>query len=263
MRRSIWTGLATLVALCLVLTACSGQQTLEAFTNDAEQARAQEWIETMRRGDIEALTAKFDPSIASPQLPDIVAKMSKLVPPGAPTERKLVGVTRNSTAGETVANLTYQYRFGEKYFLINCATKEIADGSYTLVGMSVNPLESSIETQNAVTFSGKGPLHYLVLLLAIAFPVLTVFALFLCARERDLKRKWLWIVAILFGVTQLSLDWNSGEWEFALVHFMLFSSGFMKAPYGPLVLSVGLPAGAVAYLLRRRNSSAAPVSNPA
>jgi hypothetical protein len=261
--RSAWTSALALLALPMLLAGCGGDAMMESFTNDAEQARAHEWIGKMRRGEVEAVAARFDPSLADPKLPAIVAQMSKLVPRGEPAERKLVGVNKNFSSGETTLNLTYQYRFGETNLLINCATKEKADGTFTLVGMSVNPIAGSLDELNAFTLSGKTAAHYAVLLAAVAFPLLSLVALFFCVRERNLKRKWLWVLVIIFGVTKFSLDWTTGQWNFTLPSFLLFSGGYMKAPYSSLVLSVAIPAGAIAYFLRRWNSAPAEVSNPA
>jgi hypothetical protein len=147
--------------------------------------------------------------------------------------------------------------------MINCATKEKKGGQFTIVGMHVTELEGSLETLNAFTFEGKGITHFVVLALAIAFPALTLVALYFCVRERNLKRKWLWVLMIIFGVIQFTLDWTTGAWTLKPIAVVLFSVGAFKLHYGPLMLSIALPAGAIAYFLRRRNSPGVEVSNPA
>jgi hypothetical protein len=253
-------GMLALLALPLLLAGC-GNQMIETFTNDAEQARALGHIEDMRRGEFAALEAKFDPGIFGMAPKGTMERMSKAVPNGEPTERKLVGVNKSVWTDGTIVNLTYQFRFGEQYVLIKCATNEKQDGAYTIVGMNVNPLEGSLDEMHAFTLSGKTPVHYAVLLLAITFPLLSIVALYFCAREKGLKRRWLWVLMIIFGVTQFSLDWTSGGWSFSPLSLLLFSASAAKPLYGPLILGVALPVGAIAYFLRRRNSPDTAVSN--
>lgn len=260
-KQSFWTGVFTLVALPLLFAGCGGRTSIDAFTNDAEQARAHEWIDKMRRGESEAVAAKFDPSLADPKLPAILAEMATMVPAGEPTERKLIGAQRNIHNSGTTVNLTYQYRFGEQYRLLNCATLE-KDGNFTIIGMNVSEIEGSLEETNAFTLEGKSLVHFAVLALAVMFPTLILVALYLCVRERNLKRKWLWVLMIIFGVMRFSLDWTTGAWTWKPISFLLFSVGALKPTYGSLMLSIALPAGAVAYLLRRRNSRDTEVSNP-
>jgi hypothetical protein len=65
------------------------------------------------------------------------------------------------------------------------------------------------------------------------------------------RRKWLWIIFILFGIGQLSVDWNSGAWQFSPVHFLLFSASAVAPGYGSWVVSTAFPVGAAWYLIRR------------
>jgi hypothetical protein len=82
--------------------------------------------------------------------------------------------------------------------------------------------------------------------------------------RRGLRRKWLWFIFILFGIGQLSVDWNSGAWEFSPLHFLLFSASAVSPGYGPWVVSTALPLGAAWYLARRfLNHRAAERSNVA
>jgi hypothetical protein len=61
---------------------------------------------------------------------------------------------------------------------------------------------------------------------------------------------------ILFGVGNFALDWTTGEWQFAPLHVHLLSASVSANLYGPWVLSVSVPLGALLFLWRRRRLSA-------
>jgi hypothetical protein len=63
--------------------------------------------------------------------------------------------------------------------------------------------------------------------------------------------KWLWVLFILFGVMQFTLDWNTGQHQIGYYALNLFSASAVAQPYGSWVLSVSLPLGALVYLVRR------------
>jgi hypothetical protein len=249
--------------LLALLTGCSKDEMLAKFTNDAEQKRALELIDTMRRGDLEVLEPMFHENIRkNPHLREQMDLMRAAMYPGEPDERKLVGVQVNDANGQHQANLTYQFRWGDKYVLTNCATLDEGD-KFLIVGMSAHQMAKSLEAQNEFGLTGKTPLQYGVFFYGIAAALFSVFVLVLCVMDRGLRRKWLWILAIIFGVTELSVDWNTGAYVFKPLAIQLFSVGAVAPPYGAWVLSVGLPLGALAYLLARRklNSSTAVGSN--
>jgi hypothetical protein len=142
--------------------------------------------------------------------------------------------------------------------LINVARRIRPDGT-TIDGFNVQPIKDSLENMNKFTFDGKGALYYLVFSLAIAIPVFIIYTTVLCARTKIEKRKWLWLIFILCGLTNFSLNWTTGEWRFLPMQFELLGAGFFSVPYGPWILSVGLPLGAVVFLLRRRKLGPSPM----
>jgi len=78
-----------------------------------------------------------------------------------------------------------------------------------------------------------------------------------------LRRKWAWVLFVLFGVGTMTVDWTSATWGFNPVSFVLFSGGASAGFYGPWTISIALPLGALVYLWRRRrNQNPVPLSNP-
>jgi len=251
-----------LCALLLVCAGCSQDALLQKIGTAADRERALKFIELMRHGDFTEIEARMDSQYKTSELPAIMKQMSESMPKGEPLSRKLVGANLESHNDERSINLTYQYGFaGNKWFLANCAVREAA-GSFTLVGMEVRPMQASIDTMQTFTLAGKSAFQYTVLAASILFVLASLVAFIAAILDKTLTRKWLWIVSILFGVTSLTVNWDTGQWSFQLLHLQLFSASAVSGPYGGWVISVGLPVGTLIYIFRRlMNHRPAPVSN--
>jgi hypothetical protein len=248
-----------LLAFCAVwlLGGCSQDAMLEKLASEEDRRLATECIDTLRQGRIGEIEARLDPSIRTPEVRATLAQMVELLPKGEPSAKKLVGVQLDTRGDVRDANLTYQYSYGERHFLINCALRTTGTDR-VIFGLNVHSLDASIEQQQKFELAGKTPLHYLVLFAIVAAPVLSLVALIQCFKEKDLRRKWLWVLFILFGIGQFALDWNTGAWTFRPVHLQLFSAGTYSTGYGGWQLLVALPLGAIVYLVRRYRNHRAP-----
>lgn len=243
---SLFLGLILLVGI----SGCDPQQTIEKFASDAEKHRAIELIDTMRAGKVDAIAPKFSRSLQSPGLRPTLVQMSTLMPAGEPRKRTLVGAYVNVMNGVRSSNLTYQYDFGDRWFLVNCAYAESGPDA-GIFGMQIRPLPARLEAQPEFGLRGKTALQYSVLAAAVLVVAVVLLALIRCVLDRDLPKKWLWVLFILVGVSQISVDWSTGAWEFRYLWIQLFSAGAGFQPYGSWVVSVALPLGALVYLARR------------
>ena len=63
----------------------------------------------------------------------------------------------------------------------------------------------------------------------------------------------LWYLVIVVGLVQFQLNWTTGALGVVPLSLLLLGIGFARAgPYAPVLLSVALPVGAIAFLLKRR-----------
>src|SRR5262249_47184155 len=145
---------------------------------------------------------------------------------------------------------TFEFNFGGKWMLINVALKE-QNGRKTVVGFHVDREPSSLEARNHFTPYGKNPGQYAVLVAMAVVIVLIIWALVSCIRTPIPRRKWLWILFVLLGFCDLTVNWTTGQYTFQPLYVHLLGVGAMAAPFGPWMLSVSLPLGAVIFLLRR------------
>jgi hypothetical protein len=235
---------------------------IDKFTTPEEKAQASGFIQNLRDGQLDVIEARIDPELRRPGLRDTFEAMRKLIPSGEPDSVQLVGAQTNIQNSVRTVNLTFEYQFGEEWLLINCATRAAGE-QVTIVGLNVHVLTESLEKQNRFTLVGKSPLQYTVLAAMVLAAGLSLFALVACARHKGLRRKWAWVLFILFGFGILSVNWSTGAWVIKPLYFQLFSAGASSSPYGPWELSVAVPLGALIYLFNRgRNQTAAAESKP-
>lgn len=241
-----------LALLGLLAIACSQEDIIRRFAPPEQQDIAKSYIEKLRNRDFAAIEKAADPSIAGGLQGSMLEKMAALIPQGAPTSVKLVGANQFSSkqAGMTL-NLTYEFRFEDKFLLINVARK-MQDGVETIVGFRVQPLTASLEAQNRFTLPDKSALQYGVLAAAIGAAIFTLVALIVCIRTKMARRKWLWILFILFGFGKIIVNWTTGQWDFTILSVQLFSASAAAGYFGPWVVSVSLPIGAAVFLSRRK-----------
>jgi hypothetical protein len=91
--------------------------------------------------------------------------------------------------------------------------------------------------------------------------IFTLVVLVVCIRTKMKRRKWLWILFILFGFGKLSVNWATGQWGVMVLAAQLFSASGTAAYLGPWIVSVSLPVGAVLFLIKRRRLEARPAAD--
>lgn len=254
-RAPLWqrfTSLWILVSLA-VLAGCDQQAVLDKFAPEAETKFARHVVDLFAAKDFAAIEAELAPELRQPDARSKFDEMARILPAAAPVSVKTVGAhTLKAPKGDTY-RLTFEYAYPDaKWVLVNTVL-ERRDGKLFLTGVHFQPLSQSLETQNRFTFEGKGPLHYGVIALAILVPLLVLYALVVCAKTKHLNRKWLWLIFILLGVVQLSLNWTTGAWELQVLRVLLFGAGFWQAgPSAPTIIAIAVPLGAIVFLLRQR-----------
>jgi len=245
---------AVLVLLTLsVASGCEGQETLQKLASAEEQALAQQYVEYLRKRDVDEIVKVADPSIQSATLRNTLLTMADLMPAEPALSTKLVGVQRQAFVNQdqTTLNLTFEYEYANKWILANIATKKTST-SCTIVGMHVTPQANSLESLNAFRLSGKTPVHYITLLLACAFTLLTLYALVVCTRTKMLRCKWLWIPFILFGIGRFAINWTTGEWYVIPFAVQLLSAMATAPLNGPWMIAVSFPLGPIVFLALRK-----------
>lgn len=243
-----------LIAALLVCACGDRQAAFDAMLPKEEVKIAEQVLLETRNGDAAAIKQRMDPEFVDANFEAAMANVFTLIPKGAFIGSKVVGSITNTFNGDvTTYNLTFEQEFADGRILGSVQLRK-KDGVTRLIGMTVQPQAASLEELNRFTLEGKGVLHWVVLVLMVLVPLFIVFTLVLCWRTPMVKRKWLWMLFIALGVSQLTLNWSTGAYGYQLLHVMLLGAGFLKAgPYAPWLFSVGFPLGAVVFLMRRRS----------
>jgi hypothetical protein len=248
MRKIMLAGITLVMAL---VAGCGQSDMMKAMVPTADQQVARHYLDLLRDHQFDPIEAAIDPSIRPPNMHAVLVRMAGEMPPQPPVSVKVIGFNQSIVNAVQSTNVTFEYQYADRWLLENVAIKKV-DGVSTIIGLNVKPMASSLEASNRLTLVGKGAAQYLVLVLAALCVGVTLLALVLCARASIARRKWLWILFILVGFGKLSVNWNSGAWSFMPFSVQLFSASAFAPFYGPWIVAVSFPLGAVWFLLRRR-----------
>jgi hypothetical protein len=241
----------TVACVLLSVTGCNQEALLRKFASPEDQATAKKYIDALRAERYEEIEAVADPAIQGPTLRGTLQQMAALMPDEEPSSVKLVGAQTQKNSQGTTKNLTFEYRYGEKWLLVNVATQRKGD-ALTLVGFNVYPQAQAVTERNEFKLAGKSAAQYLILTLAIAFPLLSLYALIQCIRTKMVRGKWLWVVVILIGVGRLAINWTTGAWELSTLYIQVLSASVLYDAQGAMILAVSVPLGAILFLFRRQ-----------
>ncbi len=243
--------------LLTTLSACDRASMMQKITPAEDERIARGYIDLLRQGQYGQIEKDLDPSIKTASIHDTLVKMAEQMPPQEPLSASVVGVNTTFISGLRKSNITFEYQYPAKWLLINVATQKTGD-VFTIIGFNVKSIPDSLENLNGFRLSGKSTLQYAMLALTILVPIISIYALIVCIRTRIEKRKWLWILFILAGLGKLTINWTSGQWSFMPLSFQLLGAGAFAQNYGPWMLSVSVPLGAILFLLRRNKIAKPP-----
>lgn len=255
-----------LLAACAVLTACSQSEVMEKVANPEKVKVATDYIAWLKAGDLEKLAGELDPKLRNDKELEQLRTMRAMIPAGAPTSTELVGYhwrTVHAIAGsETTYSVTHQFRHGDQWLIVFLNWRESAGEPRRITALRVVPLEKSLQEINALSFQNADPLHYAFLAGVVAMPVFVLVTLVACLRTKIPKRKWLWVIFVLLGFVQLTLNWTTGETLLRPFFVQLFAAGASSQLYSPWMLTISVPVGAILFWIRRPRWAAAPAAEP-
>lgn len=213
---------------------------------------AKDYLGKLRNRDFDYVTGLMDPEIASDVSPEKLEHMLSFFPEGKLLSTELIGSRVHTINGVWTGNFTFEYQFEGGWALANAVMKR-AEGKTTIIGLNVYRTPASQKELSRFSLSGKSPFHYLLLAMSIIVPVFILVTLVFCIKTPIQQRKWLWILFILFSVGSITLNWTTGAYQIKILHFQLFGAGTANASeYSPLLLTVGIPLGAIVFWFKRR-----------
>jgi len=244
------------------------EEQLEKYVNKEADKFARDYIDIILKGDVEQAKKLLDPKVVNSKTQSQLQEIANLLDKGELISIEVVGVNVFRTRGKIRNTLTDQLQFKDAWLLAIVTVDDIS-GNLKIYRFQVKPIPKSLEEINAFTFSDKSFRHYIILLIAIGIPVFILYTIVLCVRTK-MKRKWLWIIFMLFGFGRYSFNWTSGQVGFQPLFIQLIpTSAFKHGLYAPWFIYISVPIGALLFLLKRRkirktesvDASMAPDSN--
>lgn len=246
---------AAIGALCLLFAGCSQQELMAKFEPHPESEMARGFIDDLRQGDFAKAQAMMSNRLRADSQLDTAMKQVSDAMAGKPVRSvRIIGAYTNTLLGKdgrSTYNLTYEYELEPGWMVFNVVLQRAGD-EVEVVGFHGQMLDRSLEKINTFSFAHAGGKHFLMLLLMMASFGFCLYAFITCLRTPIRKRKWLWALLTLVGFTTLSFNWTQGSFSFQPLSFQLFSASWVKQAYGPVVMGVSLPLGAIWFMARRK-----------
>ena len=278
-----------LLTLCLAVlvplftTGCDRNDLLKLYgysrdtfmqTNAAqrEESLARHTAELLRQGQYDKVVHSLQPDVVGAQTHQALIAIHDILAEREPASIKVVSAQKSHDGDTDITEIVLDYELPAvakatsrsndlvpaKWVFV---TFEIRTRNAAELGLidriNVVTSEQPIEDINAFTFKNKGISQYAAFATGILLSALTIYAVVVCIRSNIGPQKWLWALFMLFTVTLASVNWTSGQWSFNTISFKIgvppipanlsFDSG-----YGPWNLTLGLPVGAIAFVLYRR-----------
>ena len=235
-----------------VLTSCTYQDMMDKIVPKEEAKMAEDYLTKLREKDFEYIKSKLSDELKPQVTDELLIQLADYFRGGELISTEIIGSQVNVFNGVWQGNFSFEYHFSEGWNLANAAFRKVGD-KYEVIGLNVYQTEMSQKEFNAFSLSNKTIQHYLVLLMAIVVPVFIIVSTYFCVRTPIPKRKWLWVIFILLGVSAIKINWTTGQYAIQLISVNLFGASAVAAgPYAPWVISASLPLGAILFWVRRK-----------
>ncbi len=254
------------VVLCFLLLAVTGcgtravREWMNRITPPEDDALARDLIAALLREDYGFIVQNTDERALGDAPATALRRFYLYVDHEAPRSVELVACGVFSSGSRRRSDLTYQLEFPHSWYTARVVIETNADVRKAL-GLQLKKLPASLAEINALTLKGKSLIHCLALLGGIGVPIFILYALIQCIRTR-VKWKWLWIPFILIGIGSIQLNWTTGQLGLQPLSLHIPGAALTHSGlYGPWILSVSFPLGAILFLRKRRRLVSAVPSN--
>ncbi len=251
-----WLGFPIAAFVCFLFTGCDQREMLRKMTPMEDYQLARTFVSQVAAGDIASAEKSLSSQINAEEARKGLASLSTIFNHGEIKSFEVVGLFFRAGLGQNhggkFTEMTMQLELSTGWFVGTVVTT-VEGEVRKIVTANFQSIPDSLEKINALNLMDRPVLGLLFIPLLIAVPLFSIYALVLCIRT-PLKRKWLWILFILMGVTTLRLNWSTGGMGFQLVSVQLLGASFSRSGLvGPWIFGLSFPLGAVLFLRRRRS----------
>jgi hypothetical protein len=223
---------------------------MKKMTPQQDEAITRRYVDELRQNRFDQIEQDLDPGLKDSNMQGTLASMAAMFPAQEPVSTKVVGF-RSFLGNVRRTEITLEYEFPQKWLLAEVVTQK-SSGVTTIVGLHVTPIANSLENLNRFTLVGKGATQYAILSLAVLAPLFSLYGFVLCIKTRMGKKKWLWLIFIVLGIGKLVVNWTTGQVFFTPLAIQLPAAGANAQLYGPWLVYVSIPLGALIFLIMRK-----------
>jgi len=240
------------VLLAALLSGCDFTGLAERFIPEAEAEFAKAHFELLRLGDVDQVVAELNSQIVDDSVREKIEAVVEYVPDDEPLGFEVVGANTHLANGTRTVTLNIQYEYPDQWLVFTISV-DSSNEPFKVNSINANLLEQSLAEINAFHLTQNGPIGILLVILGAAVPVFCIVVFVVCLRTPIPKGKWRWAIFTLLGVMTYQINWTTGQMGFTPMHIQLLGAGFARSGfYGPWVLGVSIPFGALVFLLKRK-----------
>lgn len=240
-------------------------------TPERQASLARNAAESLRRGRYDEVIRMLQPSVVGATTQKSLIEIHDTFAEREPMSIKVIDAQKAHDADAEIAEIVLDYELpamtrtrsgsnavaAAKWVFVKFTIRSKNPALDTIERIDVVTSDEPIEQINAFNFEDKGIAQYGAFVIAILLSVLTIYAAVVCIRSKIGPQKWLWLIFMLFTITVGSVNWTSGQWSFNKISFGFAVPPFpanltVHSAYGPWSLTLGLPVGAISFLLYRR-----------
>ena len=210
------------------------------------------YFDLIRGGHSDQVKDLMVPALQNAESSADFEELVATIPKEVPRSVKAIKVELRCEEGNCEDAIILEYKYSTERVLFNVMLLKEAR-QVSILGIHITVIPESFMKANEFRLSNMDPFQYLILTLATLLPTFSLYVLVLCIRARIGPRKWLWAGFILCGITRLGMNWKTGQLDFEFLSIQLLSAGANAQPYGPWVIFVSLPLGAILFLINYRS----------
>lgn len=241
------------VIMTMLFSSCSYNKMSEKLIPKQESEYGKNVLESIRLNDFITVSKSLNQSIASQVTKEKLEEISKYFPSEKLINTELIGSQVNKINNDWNGTFTFEYQFdNSKWALANIVINK--NGNFlSVTGFHVYLTEKSQKEINKFSLYNKTIKHYIILLFTVLIPLFSIFSFIICIRTPLKRRKVLWVIFTLLGVTSTALNWTTGQLSFQLLTVKLLSASVTAAsPYSPWFISFSIPIGSIMFWIKKK-----------
>lgn len=263
MTRKIWAAIICLLVLALSVGgfAFNGgniydtHSTMAAFMGriapKADIDRAEAYGQLMRRQDLDGLRKVTHPDILNADFYKAVPEIAAYYPKEEPASVAISQYSRSmATGGVNTSTIVILHKYADGSVVLTTTITDVTTAKvklFNLHALTVADLKS-IEFNPLQANATQATM----LAIACAVFIFTLAAAYVCLTTPGVKLKWLWFIFIMAGIGSLRFNWMTQVLSVVPVDIHWGAAGYWQILFGPAVLYINFPLGAVIYWLTRR-----------